>query len=64
MKTDKDTKLLLTVIAIALIIIEFKSMAYTKGWEADDDAIQSSLSDIKSIVSNIGSGICLNEKIC
>jgi len=65
MEIDRYTKLLLTVIAIALVIIALNPWLTPRVAEADDlSTLESYARRIYSEVSSISSGLCLNGKIC
>ncbi len=79
-QVDKYTKAVLTVIAVALVLIAFRvNVTPAKAQDSDDIAsiasevsdlnthvsnIESDISDIKDAETDVAGGTCTNGKIC
>ena len=64
MKTDRTTKVLLALIAVALFLNAIVPLVQPAMVQAQDAAIESHLRQISDNFRTIANGFCLNDKIC
>ena len=64
MKTDRTTKILLALIAMALFVNAIVPLAQPAAVQAQSGTIEDQLSQIVNELREISMGYCRNDKIC